>query len=64
MKPELERLGIIVEVPESNEVRRVLIPGASDSQEERDVFYRALAFTVSRLVADGVTVMFDAAASR
>lgn len=64
VKPELERLGLTVEVLESDEVRRVLTPGASYSQEERDVFYRALAFTGSRLVAHGVTVVFDATASR
>ena len=64
VKPQLERLGLSVEVLESDEVRRLLTPGASYSQEERDVFYRALAFTGSRLVAHGVTVMFDATASR
>ncbi len=64
VKPELEQLGLTVEVLESDEVRRLLTPGASYSQEERDAFYRALAFTGSRLVAHGVTVMFDATASR
>jgi len=64
VKPQLERLGLTVEVLESDEVRRILTPGASYSQEERDVFYRALAFTGSRLVANGVTVLFDATASR
>ena len=64
VKPQLERLGLVVEVLESDEVRRLLTPIASYSQEERDVFYRALAFTGSRLVAHGVTVLFDATASR
>ena len=64
VKPQLERLGLTVEVLESDEVRRILTPVASYSQEERDVFYRALAFTGSRLVANGVTVLFDATASR
>ena len=64
VKPQLERLGLAVEVLESDEVRRLLTPIASYSQEERDVFYRALAFTGSRLVAHGVTVLFDATASR
>ena len=64
VKPQLERLGLTVEVLESDEVRRLLTPVASYSQEERDVFYRALAFTGSRLVAHGVTVLFDATASR
>jgi adenylylsulfate kinase len=34
------------------------------SQEERDLFYRALAFFGSRLVAHGVPVLFDATANR
>jgi adenylylsulfate kinase len=34
------------------------------SEAERDLFYRALAFTGQRLVAHGVTVVFDATASR
>ena len=63
VKPQLERLGLVVEL-ESDEVRRSLTPIASYSQEERDVFYRALAFTGSRLVTHGVTVLFDATASR
>jgi adenylylsulfate kinase len=64
LKPLLERQGLTVEILESDEVRRSLTPAASYSQEERDVFYRALAFTGSRLVAHGVTVIFDATASR
>ena len=63
LKPELERLGLTVEVLESDEVRRMLTPGTSYSQQERDVFYRALAFTGARLVANGITVLFDATAS-
>jgi adenylylsulfate kinase len=62
--PKLKQLGLSVEVLESDEVRRTLTPNASYSKEERDVFYRALAFTGSRLMAHGVTVIFDATASR
>jgi len=51
-------------VLESDEVRRLLTPQATYSSEERDLFYRALAFTGQRLVAHGVTVVFDATASR
>ena len=53
-----------VEVLESDEVRRLLTPQAIYSPEERDLFYRALAFAGQRLVAHGVTVLFDATASR
>lgn len=64
LKPQLESLGLSVDVLESDEVRRALTPNATYSPEERDLFYRALAFTGQRLVAHGVTVLFDATASR
>jgi adenylylsulfate kinase len=64
LKPHLEALGCRVEVLESDEVRRVITPAPTYSQAERDLFYRALAFVGQRLVAHGVTVVFDATASR
>lgn len=64
LRPRLEALGLTVEVLESDAVRRILTPAATYSREERDLFYRALAFTGERLVAYGVTVLFDATASR
>ena len=64
LRPQLEALGLTVDVLESDEVRRLLTPQATYSEAERDLFYRALAFTGQRLVAHGVTVLFDATASR
>ena len=64
LKPQLEGLGLTVEVLESDEVRRVITPTPTYSEAERDFFYRALAFTGQKLVAHGVTVVFDATASR
>jgi len=64
LRPQLEALGLTVDVLESDAVRRLLTPQATYSEEERDLFYRALAFTGQRLVAHGVTVLFDATASR
>jgi adenylylsulfate kinase len=64
LRPRLEALGLTVEVLESDEVRRVLTPAPTYSPEERDLFYRALAFTGQRLVTHGVTVVFDATATR
>lgn len=64
LRPQLEALGLTVDVLESDEVRRLLTPQATYSSEERDLFYRALAFTGQRLVAHGVTIVFDATASR
>lgn len=64
LRPRLEGLGLIVDVLESDEVRRLLTPEATYSAEERDLFYRALAFTGQRLIVHGITVVFDATASR
>ncbi len=64
LKPQLEGLGLTVEVLESDEVRRVLTPTATYSDAERDLFYRALVVMGQKLVAHGVTVVFDATASR
>ena len=64
LRPQLKALGLTVDVLESDEVRRTLTPKPTYSPEERDLFYRALAFTGQRLVAHGVTVLFDATASR
>ena len=64
LRPQLEALDLTVEVLESDEVRRLLTPKATYTAEERDVFYRALAFTGQRLIEHGVTVVFDATASR
>jgi len=64
LRPQLEALGLTVDVLESDEVRRLLTPQPTYSPEERDLFYRALAFSGQRLVAHGVTVVFDATASR
>jgi len=64
LKPQLQAMGFAVEVLESDEVRRVITPIPTYSETERELFYRALAFTGQRLVAHGVTVVFDATASR
>ena len=64
LKPQLEGLGCVVEVLESDAVRRILTPAPTYSHEERDLFYRALAFMGARLVAHGVTVIIDATANR
>ncbi len=64
LKPQLEAMGLSVEVLESDAVRRTLTPSPTYSQLERDLFYRALAFTGAKLVSYGVTVIFDATANR
>ena len=64
LRPQLEQLKLSVEVLESDAVRRLLTPTATYSLAERDLFYRALALMGARLVAHGVTVIFDATASK
>src|SRR5688500_2256441 len=64
LRPSLEQAGLRVEVLESDVVRQVLTPSPSYSDKERDLFYRAMAFAGSRLVAHGVTVIFDATATK
>ncbi len=64
VKPQLEAMGLRVEVLESDEVRRHLTPSPTYSPQERELFYRALAYFGSRLVAQGVTVIFDATANK
>jgi len=64
LTPKLLALGIEAEVLESDAVRRLLTPSPTYSIEERDLFYRSLAYTGSRLLARGVNVIFDATAGR
>ncbi len=64
LRPKLEELGLRVEILESDAVRRALTPTPTYSHEERELFYRALAFLGSRLIAHGVTVIFDATANK
>jgi adenylylsulfate kinase len=64
LRARLEARGLPVEVLESDAVRRVVTPAPTYSLEEREQFYRALAFFGSRLVARGTVVLFDATATR
>jgi len=64
LQPRLEAAGLQVEVLESDTLRRLLTPSPSYSDVERNLFYRAMAFAGSRLVAHGVTVVFDATATK
>jgi adenylylsulfate kinase len=61
---KLAARGVRVETLESDAVRKVLTPQPTYAPEERDLFYRALAFTGARLVANDVNVIFDATANR
>lgn len=60
----LKAAGLETEVLESDAVRKVITPEPSYFREERDLFYRALAFCGGRLAAHGVPVIIDATANR
>lgn len=61
---ELSSKGIKVAVLESDALRRILTPHPRYSQEERDVFYGAMAHVGLLLTEHGVPVIFDATANR
>ena len=56
--------GVDAAVLESDVLRRVLTPHPVYSEEERDSFYRAMAYIGKLLVDHGVPVIFDATANR
>lgn len=60
----LSARSLALEVLESDVARTSLTPEARYDERERELFYRALAFTASRLVAHGVAVIIDATANR
>lgn len=64
LKSRLAATGLEVEVLESDAVRQVITPQPTYRPDERELFYRALAFSGSRLVSHGVPVIFDATANR
>lgn len=64
LREELASLGVNVAVLESDALRKVLTPRPRYDDEERDVFYGALAHVGLLLTEHGVSVIFDATANR
>ena len=60
----LASMGIRVQVLESDELRRVLTPRPTYTEEERDWFYSVMAWIGWLLVRNGVNVIFDATANK
>ncbi len=56
--------GISAVVLESDEMRKILTPVPTYSQEERDAFYRSLALIGALIIRSGVPVIFDATANK
>jgi len=64
LKKELASRGVNVAVLESDALRKVLTPQPCYDDEERDVFYGALAHIGQLLTEHGTSVIFDATANR
>ena len=60
----LSARGVDAAVLESDTLRQVLTPRPTYSHEERETFYRVMAYIGSLLVKHGVPVVFDATANR
>jgi len=64
LKSQLAERGILVEVLESDVLRRVFIPNPRYDEAERELFYRQIAYVGTLLLKHGVSVVFDATANR
>jgi len=63
LKAELGARGVEVAVLESDALRKVVSDHPQYGEEERDGFYRLMAYIGALLVAHGVPVVFDATAN-
>jgi adenylylsulfate kinase len=61
---ELAANGIRCQILESDELRRVITPNPTYSQEERDLFYGIMAYIGKLLVDNDINVIFDATANK
>jgi adenylylsulfate kinase len=64
LQKELALRGLNVAVLESDALRKILTPRPRYDEEERNVFYGALAHVGQLLTEHGVSVIFDATANR
>jgi adenylylsulfate kinase len=64
VKAKLEEMGIQPKVLEMDEVRKVVTPHPTYSEEERDIVYASLAYMAKLLAECGTDVIVDATANR
>lgn len=64
LRDKLCVLDMKVQVLESDELRRILTPAPTYSEEEREHFYNILAYFAKLLVDNGVNVIIDATANK
>lgn len=60
----LDKKGIKVKTLQLDEIRRILTPNPSYTDEERDIVYASLAYMAKLLTECGVNVFIDATANR
>jgi len=63
LRSQFESLGIDVAVLESDVLRRVFTPNAAYQAEDRDLFYKQVAYVGVLLTEHGIPVIFDATAN-
>lgn len=64
LKSLLEKNDINVQLLRSDEVRKVVTPAPKYTEEEREIFYRALAYIGKLLVDNGKNIIIDATANK
>lgn len=64
LSEKLSRLGVGVQILESDTLRSVLTPNPTYSPEERDTFYNSMVYVGVLLTQNGVNVVFDATANK
>ncbi len=61
---ELKMRGVNTQILESDELRKVLTPSPTYTEEEREYFYQVLAYIAQLLTRNHVNVIIDATANR
>jgi len=64
VKARLEDRGIVAKVLELDEIRRVITPESTYTDQEREVVYASLAYMAKLLSEAGINVIVDATANR
>jgi len=60
LKEDLRKKGVEVTILESDELRKILTPNPTYSEEERDIFYRNIIYMGKLLINKGANIIIDA----
>lgn len=61
---KLREMGLKIEILESDELRKVLTPKPTYSEEERDWFYSVIVYIAKLLARNGIDVIIDATGNK